>query len=918
MNILKKLTSKNLKLNRKRSVVTVIGIILSVALIAALSTLAVSFWQSFIVAEKNMDGDFHVVLMNPDKDIIDRAKNNAKVEDSFFVSLEGIGYLEGSKNTSKPYIQVMSGDKKSLEGVYFNLVEGRYPENENEIVMSRHMGTNGRVKYNVGDTVTLELGRRVVDVPFWKEPDSDINESDLEFYSQYDTGCDLGVNLFFECFGTEKIVDAKPRTFTVVGIMERPSSYIEEYDSPAYSAITYSEQLNEGYVLGAVRLNKAGLKKWKQTVAGILGIPDDVYKKVFVQGNYTDDELETYIEQYPGINTNVNIRNGLIELECPFGEDPSLMMSQLIALCAFVALIIMLTSVYCIKNSFDISITEKTKQFGMLASIGATKKQIRKSVIYEGFLLALYGIPIGMFGGVGATYVLIKICNVLLADVFEFELVFEVSVIALIVALVLGILTIYLSALGSAIRASRVSPIAAIRNQQDVKVNSKKIKCPKLVSKIFGMGGVISYKNMKRNKRKYRTTIVSIVICVAVFIGISEFVKLGKTELDSVFTEIRYNLEVRIGGDVSEVNELVDELKKLDMYDDVYLNRDYPMMFSEIDYDDDYYKYGYENYGCASEEEFRAEASEGLEEMMMLYVIPDDQYLEYAKEAGQLMPNVNDGAIVMNYTKSYYRDGTKEKTAITEVYDIDAGDEVKAFDYKVDEDTEVTIKIACVTKERPVAIPSIWQNSTFYVSDSYWEKITGNSSLYKPDGYSLYFITDNADDLQDQVDSVVSEFVVNSEGWFFEVFNVDSEAKALKAVITVFSIFAYGLITVIALIGITNIVNTLNTSMELRAREFAMLRSVGMTTKQFNRMIRLETVFIGIKSMVFGLPLGGLFALGFYKITSTSMYIPFEYPVFASIVCIITVFLILSIIMRFALAKINKRNIIDTIKDETT
>lgn len=213
---------------------------------------------------------------------------------------------------------------------------------------------------------------------------------------------------------------------------------------------------------------------------------------------------------------------------------------------AIVCVIIVVTSVFCIKNSFDISITEKIKQYGMLRSVGATKKQIRKNVFFEATILGLIGIPLGLFAGMLASYILVIVTNLFLTDMLTegLKLVLSYSWIAIIFAILLGFITIYFSALRSAFKASKVSPIDSIRNSSNIKIKAKKVKSPKIIKKIFGIGGEISYKNLKRNKKKYRTTVISIVVSVSVFIALSYFMNVAFSEIGRTIDVSDYNISL--------------------------------------------------------------------------------------------------------------------------------------------------------------------------------------------------------------------------------------------------------------------------------------------------------------------------------------------------------------------------------------
>ena len=105
--------------------------------------------------------------------------------------------------------------------------------------------------------------------------------------------------------------------------------------------------------------------------------------------------------------------------------------------------------------------------------------------------------------------------------------------------------------------------------------------------------------------------------------------------------------------------------------------------------------------------------------------------------------------------------------------------------------------------------------------------------------------------------------------------------------------------------------------MELRSREFAMLKSIGMTKKEFNRMIRLESIFYGLKSLIIGIPIGIVLSyLIFRGLVSGSLEMRFEWPIGATVIASLAVFVLISCIMKYEMNKISKQNTIETIRNE--
>lgn len=650
MNLLNKITLKSLKLNKRRTLVTIIGIVLSVSLITAVASMFSSGMNSLIALEKREKGNFHVILNNISSTEIDNIKNNSKVEDVFIGRDIGYSKIESS-NDDKPYAFIMQYNKNSLEN-QIKLKEGRLPSKENEILVPSHVISNGKVEYKIGDKISFEIGKRV--------------SSDNKELTQKEAYNSNELN--------EQVINTEKKEYLVVGIIERLAFKVEPFTAPGYTFISYldDDKLPELVNL-YIRYTKEGLKNINTTTANIIGVDETLYSNYKFNRNIDDQDFKKVEDYLNNLDYQIDYNDALIMVE---NNGFVTQYRALFAIIAIICVIIVITSVLCIRNSFEISITEKIKQYGMLRSIGATSKQIKQNVFYESFILGIIGIPIGGILGIGANYLLILISNLIIRGTLPsgFELVYSFSFPAIVFATLLGIITIYFSARKSAKRASKISPIGSIRNSADITINAKKLKVPKIISNLFGIGGEISYKNLKRNKKKYKTTVLAIIISVILFVSLSSFV------------------------------------------------------------------------------------SQGFE----------------------------------------------------------------------------IVKVS-----------------------------NGRSSVF-----------------------------------------------------TIVSIFSYGFIIVITLIGITNIFNTLTTSVELRKQEFAILKSVGMTTNEFNRMIRLESLFMGIKGLLYGLPIGTILSLILCKLLSRNVPIQIKFPIVQILIATIGVFILLFIIMSYSVKKINKQNTIETIRNE--
>lgn len=892
MKLLNKLTYNNLKLNKKRTVVGIIGILLAVALLTAVSTFAMSAKDSLVEFEKKAEGNFHYEFEGVNADELGTFENNRNVESYFYTKDLGYAKLEDCQNDYKPYAYVTAYDAKGLEELKVNLVEGRLPQNENEILMPTHVVTNGRLDIKVGDTITLNVGKRMSE-------DFELNQGN-PFHDEND----------------ERIIDTTTHTYKIVGMIERPGKIIEPNSAPGYTFITTQSKF-DGNITVFVRFTKKALKDLDSVVPAVLGVDKEAYKIYFNFNKYYDLEdysmeertelLEKAGKEIEKAKYDFTDNNRLIALEGMPLDDA--MIKSLFAVAVIVTLIIITSSVFCIRNLFLISTTEKVKQYGVLASVGATRKQIKKSVLFEALLMGLVGIPLGLILGLLATFILIKVCNWLLVDLssmFNLTLIFNVSPWAIIISVILSIITIYLSALKSARMAARLAPLDAIRSTADIKVDSKKVKCPKIISKIFKIGGTISYKNMKRNKKKYKTAIVSIFLCVATFIPLSYFVSLTFSITRMAYKEFSYDMRVfDKSGDKKGFEEKLNEIARLDEVKDYSIVSNTAFLIEDPKYlTEDYINFRGPNYSISQED-----SDIDKQYYSMEFVALDDRsYASYVKSLGLDVSKTKDKVILLNKYSGMAYNKEKGSTDLAEIdiLNVTANSTVKGYFMENGLDKELDITIAAITDKKPIAEVST-SSATMIVNMEYFSSLIENNGGY---GKILYISTDKNMALGEEIEEIL-------KGYDYGIDDIKEQAQAMKSIFTIIAIFMYGFITVIALIGITNIVNTLNTSMELRSREFATLKSLGMTSNEFSSMVNLESIFIGTKALVFGVPIGLALSYLLNKVlTNGSFTIAFNPPILATLGAVVFVYALLLLIMHYAIKKVNKKNIIDTIRNE--
>lgn len=882
MKLLNKLTLKNLRLNKVRTIVTIVGIMLSAALITVVSGMALSGRQTMINGQAVWSGNYDVALDIIDTAKIDKIRQNRNVENAFYKERLGYARTKNADGETCNYSVLAMSENTYGNCFKIDLIKGKFPTNSGEAVVTKSFKTQDGKDVKVGDKITLDVGVLT---------DKDGNVLDEE-----------GIhNLLQKDFNKCSIIDTVKRTYTVTGIIERPKTS-ELYDPSNLSMIyTASDEKAPVEAIRTKHMNKLYIAytpqsegDYLQNTADILGFKADDMSHVI------SDEISPEDQQTSGINA-YEFNSILLSMKGYGSNDAT--NTVIFSLAVIIIIIVMLASVFVIRNSFAISITEKTSMYGMLASVGATKRQIRRNVLFEGFILGLIGIPLGILLGLGVNAILISILNSVLGDVLSgTSFVFVTPTIPIICTIVLSAVTIFCSSFFIALRASRIPPLIAIRGNKDIKVkNNKPYRTSKLTKKLFGVGGEIASKSLKRSRKKYRTTVISIVVSVAMFIAVSAFMDYGMTFTDHYYGNTDYSYMVS-GIDANQA-QTIEKMPEIENYLTVglqygYVSADVPVnecgknfLYDEPD--------GTKSFGA-----------EFLEFEHDTFVkICRELELDYSKVKGgvlvysQVTPNNGEGG---NSSKPMKLFGKTAPTKFTVHGNDDEGNALitgklkvsSVFD-KIPESIEyvagdgITLGESLIIGEQGVISPQLGEHGCYI---------------------TLYANTSDHTSLTSRIESMSG--TGDSES-YISIYDSEEIVRQFNAVMLIVGIFVYGFIGVISLIGLTNIFNTISTNMQLRSKEFASLKSIGMTKKEFNRMIRLESLMYGIKSLIIGIPLGvlGVFAI-FSAFSRGNVPMSFVFPWKAILISIAAVFIVVWLIMKYSISKVNKQNIIETIRND--
>ena len=877
MKLLNKLTLKNLRLNKVRTAVTIIGIMLSAALITVVSGMALSGRQTMINGQMVYGGNYDVVFDITNNAKIDKIRHNRNVESAYY--RERLGYAEATNADDEYCAYTVLGLSKDAYGNLFkiNLEDGKFPTNSSEAVVTRAFKTQDGKEVKVGDKITLDVGI--------------LTNKDGEVFTE-DRAGELFPKEFKEC----NIIDKSKKTYTVTGIIEKPQT--GEIYNPSYLSVVYTasdekapaeavrtKNMNKLYVLYTPQSESRYLENTDE----ILGYSED---EDWSQDIYSDPDNDAGIQA-------VDYNSPLLSMKGYSGSDSTNIV--IFSLAVIIIIIVMLASVFVIRNSFAISITEKTSMYGMLASVGATKRQIRRNVLFEGFILGLIGIPLGILLGLGVNAILIAILNSVLGDMLnDATFVFVTPTIPIICAIVLSAVTIFCSSFFIALRASRIPPLVAIRGNEDIKVkNNKPYRTSKLTKKLFGVGGEIASKSLKRSRKKYRTTVISIVVSVAMFIAVSAFMDYGMTYTEHYYGNADYSYMVS-GIDTKQA-QTIEKMPEIENYLTVGLQ--YGHVSADVPVNECGENFLYDN--ADGTKSFGAEFLE----------VEHDTFVQICKELKLDYSKVKGGVLVYSEVTPYNMENMEGTGEPMKLFGKTAPTKFTVYGNDDNGNELITgkLKVSSVFDKIPESIEYVTGDGTTLGGSL----IIGEQGVISPQlgehgcDITLYANTSNHTSLTNRIESM--------EGADDSIYIYDYEeiVRQFNAVMLIVGIFIYGFIGVISLIGMTNIFNTISTNMQLRSKEFASLKSIGMTKKEFNRMIRLESLMYGIKSLLIGIPLGvlGVFAI-FSAFSNGNVPMSFVFPWKAILISIAVVFVAVWLIMKYSISKVNKQNIIETIRND--
>lgn len=924
MNIFSKFAVKSLLKNRSHTVIHLVGITLAAMMITAVTTGISSFYSYFTDVTKLEEGGWHSSVFFLNNDELKQLKDNKETESIGIFSDLGYAKLPEVKRADTPYLFLADYQGDLPELLSMHIIEGRFPRNDSEILVPETLNTKGQVTYTPGQIITLETGQRLYTDP---EVNSGKPETVWQDYSYEEKE---------ETFQSEG-----KKTFTVTGVYDSANLGYWGADTGAgYVALT------TGSPASSLKRSTAYIS-WKN--------PAEEKKQ--------SELLETMFDGEKCVNHN----NRYLQI-LNYRADSTLFQT-IWTLAAILLAVIIVSAAILIYNSFSISINERKKQYGLLSSLGASRKQLRRTILVETCVLSIVGIPLGILLGMGALTVVFSVLQAQLAELLRTSQPIALSLSAapwaILAACALSFVTILISAAIPARKAWKVSAVEAIRQSAEIRITPNKIRTSGLIRRLFGLEGDIAAKNYKRNRRKYRTTVFSIFISLVLFIAADSFCSYMSDSISATTANFQCDIWVNAGN--IENNEQAGDLYGKLMQSDKVTNGEYHYLqqVSSIVPSRSVNNIFYQK----KNGENKTEQSILSEQTGMIFLEDEvydafvrEQHLNATEYIDTPCPKalVYDTATIFDSESSHYKVSNffkqkpdsleivtlSDRTVTLEgrpyrinellpeiregrngqwetcVYPSETIEKLDSGAAEVDltgEQRWVPLESVCDVMEVPLGdtlrtLPRGIDHEAYYLDLTLIYPERARRTVAPDSKNAEFYMTFQSKDHEKSYADM--ELTLESIEDQVKIYNVAKANELSRATILIVRIFTYGFIFLIVLTSTVNILNVLSANVILRRRELTMLRSVGMTRRGFFKMSAFESLLYGSKGVLFGLPAAiGLSALlwhFFIDAVEFAFYVRWKSVASA----IGAVFLVIAGTMFYLIHKIRKENVIDSLRQD--
>ncbi len=803
MKSYKDLTLRYLRNQLKRTLLTILGVILSIALITAIGTMLESLKQQSIEEAMKSSGNFHTSISGLNFEQINVLNSHLYVEKSGF-EVTG-GFAKTPKNS---YVRLFASNSVYQQMLYISLAEGRLPQTKGEIALEKWALRELGEDLKVGDSITLDMmdvsEDEVLDVVFKKNPDV------TEVQNKEAVRLELTISGVLEN-------NSESRLKSIARGIVAPE-LIEELKGKSFA----------GYKTYILIKDKKAIQEGIGEVCKSLGME---------KSNAKDNSRLLYmLGQSRDKQTNDSVLYVTI----------------------FLTGLIVAATAAVIYNAFHISVLERIKQFGVLRAVGTTPGQIRAIVFGEVLIVLLISLPLGLLSGVLAVKMVLALLNLSRHSFFiGVNVVLSGKVLAS--SALVGAASVFLSALSPAFLAGRVSPIEAIMNNRSHKRLMKKPKSYKLIRGILGVEGEMACKNLKRNQKRFFITVFSMCIGITVFIVFSTFAHYtfeGLHGKDGFIGDYGLYSTKDDGTQIYDYKDY-EAIKGIEGIKEIYKTSH---MQAAVTYSisklTDEYKREMEHYGLEIKPIGNTDNLKPITSSLLSSY--DEKGMERAREVLQ------DGTtdieainremgvlIVQNKEINRSKDG---KQSIIKASNLRVGDYIYVditsglMGEKQDLNSVQKLKVVGVLDKLPIGEPYPKFSVPVVTTEEVYRKITGKTGISSFD----IFVEKgaNKEKIREELFKLSEK---DKSGMLVDFGEMAAELNQIKLSL---SVLLYGFVAVIALIGVLNIINTISTNLILRTREFGTQRAVGMTIGQMKKMIVTEGVLYGVIGTLWGTAAG--------------------------------------------------------------
>jgi len=887
MNILTTYTLKYLRLNKKRTAVTILAVILSSALICGVLLLGISFQKVMIDHEIFMAGNWHAQFLAVPYANAKYITENSAVQTAMFSQQLG-NATYGSHNTARPYLNITAYDALSFQNHPIQLIAGRFPQNEDELLISPTMVRDSGLSLKPGSTLQVTFGKR-------------------NFPNHDELVKDWGGEEYVSLQDAETFTTSDSKTYTVVGLMVPLS---DETSTPAaFPALTY--------------LDPAQLTAADQVDISILARdPFSIYSSAPEMAQSVGLTVTpTSPDSQPSESITYN-ENLLAWMGASGRNNYARFFPVIIA--TLIALIVC-GSAFVIYNAFAISISERKKQFGMFASVGATSAQIRRTVLVEAGVIGVIGIPLGIVGAVIGVAILLKLTQGIIAQLITDAaqgMPLVVSPLVIGVTMLFSAAIILLSAWIPARRASRVSPIDAIRQSGEIEGGKPlKLRTSPLIRRVFGFEGELALKSLQRDRKRYRTTVLSLMISIILFVAFNALMLYTNTTYSMASKAMNFDLQVDLDYHQSHAKNFVEMVSQVPEVERVtYRRSTYELYVPPRAVITDPAYLALQELNNLKLENLPRPVDDTYAFVLEVSAVGPAEFAHYAAQLGLDVQQYSDPAKPLAILIAHPNLRQAGKLYDFDLFKLKPGDTMTVS--KMPEwsshtgnnaPASLTWTIGKVTQQLPLAFLGTTLTPELIVSDAVFDGLSDQLLQVGPiNPGGMYIQTSDTG----AAVAALKRLYASTVGGNFSYFETAEINKSQNLQALLINLFFYGFLTLITLIGVTNIINTLDTNIKLRRREIAMLKSVGLTPGGFRRMLRYESLFYGLTALIYGLPLGIALSVFIYSQFDTVGVFAFTLPWGAILACIAGVLAIVFVTMMVSGAMIRNDNIVDTIKDE--